>query len=163
MPAKNKEPTKAKAKSKAKPKAEALPSGRPTNYKPEYDTQVEKLCKLGATDKEIADFFDVSEQTVNTWKHKHPTFLESIKNGKVIADIMVSESLFKKATGYEQDNVKIFQFQGEPVVVPYTEKYQPDTTAMIFWLKNRQPGKWRDRQEVEHSGELKMPAIIITK
>lgn len=137
--------------------------GRPTDYRPEYDVQAEKLCKLGATDKEMADFFDVSESTLNLWKIKHVNFSESIRNGKLLADLSVTESLYKKATGYEQDAVKIFQFQGDPVVVPYTEKYQPDTTAMIFWLKNRQPGKWRDKQDVEHSGEIKMPAITIVK
>jgi hypothetical protein len=61
----------------------------------------------------------------------------------------VAEALYKKATGYEQETVKIFQFQGESVIVPYTEKIQPDTAAAFIWLKNRQGKQWRDKQELE--------------
>ena len=58
-------------------------AGRPTNYKKEYDEQAYKLCLLGATDKEMADFFNVKEQTINNWKKNHPSFFESIKRGKI--------------------------------------------------------------------------------
>lgn len=137
--------------------------GRPTLYKEEYCEQVRKLCLLGATDKEIADFFNIQESTLNLWKQKYPIFMESIKKGKDIADMNVAEKLYMKAIGYEQEAVKIFQFQGEEVIVPYIEKVQPDTTSAIFWLKNRQRDKWRDKQDVEHSGEIKMPSIVIGK
>lgn len=123
---------------------------RPTDYRPEYVDQAEKLCKLGATDKELGDFFDVSEQTINNWKNEHPEFFESIKKGKLLADAEVADKLFKRATGYSHRAVKIFNNQGEVIVEPYTEHYPPDTTAAIFWLKNRQPKNWRDKQEVEH-------------
>ena len=136
--------------------------GRPTEYKKEYDEQAEKLCKLGAIDVELADFFNVSEQTINTWKKKHPTFLESIKRGKEIADMEVANSLYKKATGYTTDDVKIFQYEGMPVKVPYIKEYQPDTTSIIFWLKNRRPDKWRDK--TEHDVNVnEIPEIKIVK
>jgi hypothetical protein len=136
--------------------------GRPTEYKKEYDEQAEKLCKLGAIDTELADFFNVSEQTINTWKKKHPTFLESIKRGKEIADMEVANSLYKKATGYTTDDVKIFQYEGMPVKVPYIKEYQPDTTSIIFWLKNRRPDKWRDK--TEHDVNVnEIPEIKIVK
>lgn len=125
-------------------------AGRPTDYRPEYVDQAEKLCKLGATDKELADFFDVNPDTIYEWKNKYPEFSESIKKGKDIADAEVADKLFKRATGYSHSAVKIFNNQGKVITAPYTEHYPPDTTAAIFWLKNRQPKKWRDKQEVEH-------------
>ena len=123
--------------------------GRPSKYKEEYAEQVYKLCLLGATDKELADFFEVSEQTVNTWKKDYPEFLESIKRGKNIADATVAEKLYHRAIGYEHPEDKIFCNQGEEVIVPTVKHYAPDPTAAIFWLKNRQPAKWRDKQEQE--------------
>jgi hypothetical protein len=126
-----------------------MPAGRPTLYKPEYVEQVYKLCLLGATDMEIADFFNVTEQTVNNWKESFPDFFESMKKGKLEADAVIAQKLFHRAAGYEHPEDQIFQFQGQPVIVPTTKHYPPDTTAAIFWLKNRQPDKWRDRQEIE--------------
>ncbi len=130
-----------------------MPAGRPSSYKPEYALQAEKLTKLGATDDQLADFFGVSQQTVNAWKNVYPEFLEALKLGKDEADKRVEQSLYKRALGYEQDAVKIFMPAGasEPIYAPYREKVQPDTTAAIFWLKNRKKSDWRDRQEVEHS------------
>lgn len=126
--------------------------GRPTKYNDKYPEQAYKLCLLGATDIDLAKFFEVEVTTVNNWKINHPEFFESIKNGKEIADAQVASRLFKKATGYEREEDKIFQFQGTPVVVPTEVHYQPDTTAAIFWLKNRQPSKWRDTQNIELTG-----------
>jgi hypothetical protein len=73
-----------------------------------------------------------------------------------MADAEVAEKLFKRATGYSHDAVKIFNDQGAPLQVPYTEHYPPDTTACIFWLKNRRPDLWRDKveQQLEHSGGI---------
>jgi hypothetical protein len=127
--------------------------GRPTKYKEEYSKQVYKLCLLGATDKDIADYFEVDESTINNWKNEHTEFFESIKRGKVDADATVAERLYNRAKGYDQKTDKIFQFQGEPVIVPTVEHVQPDTTAAIFWLKNRRPKEWRDKQEIETTGE----------
>jgi hypothetical protein len=135
------------------------PGGAPTKYKREYNAQVEKLCKLGATDAEIAEFFDVCEATVNNWKIKEPQFLESLKRGKMLADMNVAESLYKKANGYERNGVKVFQHQGNPVIVPYIEHYPPDTAAIMAWLNNRRPKQFRNKHEIEHSGELKVSRL----
>lgn len=124
--------------------------GRPSKYKPEYAELAYNYCLLGATDKTLAEFFDVSEQTINTWKQEHPDFLESLKNGKIEADARVANSLYRKAIGYEHAAVKIFNDQGAPMVVDYTERFAPDTTAAIFWLKNRQPALWRDTKDIDH-------------
>lgn len=127
--------------------------GRPSDYKQEYDDLAYKYCLLGATDKQLAEFFDTSEQTINAWKNAQPSFLESIKKGKQIADATVAEKLFHRATGYEHEAVKIVADakSGSQHIVPYTEHYPPDTTAAIFWLKNRQRDNWRDKSDVDHT------------
>jgi hypothetical protein len=121
--------------------------GRPSAYRPEYDAQAYQFCLLGATDHNLASAFGVTEQTINNWKHAHPSFLESLTRGKDIADGRVAESLYRRATGWEHDAVKITydaKTRGH-AVFDYVEKYPPDTTAAIFWLKNRQPALWRDK------------------
>lgn len=143
-PPKRKKPEKPKVET---PKAER---GRPSSYRPEFAVQAEKLCKLGATDPELADFFEVSVTTVRNWMRVHPDFLAALK-GKDEADDRVERSLYQKAIGYEHDAVKIFQVNGEPLIVPYRERVAPDTTAAIFWLKNRRPEQWRDVNKHEHT------------
>ena len=133
-----------------------MPAGRPSAYQPEFAKQATTLATLGATDIEIADFFDVDVRTVYRWKHDYPEFCQALKAGKDAADDRVERSLYMKAIGYEQEEVKIFMPAGAaaPVYAPYRAKIAPDTTAGIFWLKNRRSQEWRDKQEVEHSGNV---------
>lgn len=131
-------------KGKEKPKAK---TGRPTKYRVEFVAQAAKLCTLGATDEQLADFFGVCEQTINGWKKKHPAFLESINSAKLDLDASVERSLYQRATGYSHPEDKIFNNNGEPLIVPTRKEYPPDPTSMIFWLKNRQPDKWREKNE----------------
>lgn len=121
-------------------------TGRPTDYKQEYDSDAVKLCQLGATDKQIADFFEVSEVTLNAWKQKHPRFLKSLRAGKLLADANVGNSLYQRALGYSHKAVKVFCQDGQTIEHEYVEHYPPDTVACIFWLKNRRPDLWRDNQ-----------------
>jgi len=130
--------------------------GRPAKYKPEYAEQAGKACLLGYTDAELAQKFDVDERTINRWKKDYPKFCQSLKKGRDIADEEVSRRLYERAMGYEVKEDVIFQYKGEPVIVPTTKKYPPDPTSMIFWLKNRQRSKWRDKQDMEHSGEVNL-------
>lgn len=124
--------------------------GRPSKFKEEYANQAYKLCLLGSTDKDMANFFDTSEQTINQWKKDYPEFLESIKRGKEIADATVAEKLYHRAIGYEHEDIQFATFQGEITDREiYIKHYAPDPTAAIFWLKNRQRDKWRDKQEIE--------------
>lgn len=83
------------------------------------------LYAKGKTDKQVARIVGVCEKTVNNWKGKHPRFLQSLKESKQIADDLVEASLFNRATG--------------------ADGHRPDTTAQIFWLKNRQPKQWREK------------------
>lgn len=123
--------------------------GAPSKFRPEYIQQGYQLALLGLTDAEMGKVWGVSEQTVNAWKIAEDGFLESINLGKDSADSVVANRLFKRATGYSHPAVKIFNDQGMPLTVEYTEHYPPDTAACIFWLKNRQKARWRDKQEVE--------------
>lgn len=144
-----------------------MPAGRPTDYRKEYNEQVEKLCKLGATDKELADFFEVSESTINLWKINEPGFSESIKNGKEKADSNVAERLYQRAMGYEHDDVHILTVSdgsgaGSHVEkVPIRKYYPPDSVAAIFWLKNRKPDKWREKVIQSFEGDLPPQRIEI--
>jgi hypothetical protein len=121
---------------------------RPSKYKSEFCEQALKLCRLGAIDKELADFFEVSEVTLNAWKKEYPEFLKSLKDGKELADAEVADKLFKRATGYSHEDTVVNTYQGVVILTPITKHYAPDTTACIFWLKNRRPDLWRDKTEV---------------
>lgn len=138
-----------KSKVAAKPRRKG---GRPSSYRPEYARQAEKLCELGATDAQLANFFGVTEQTINNWKTDHPEFFESLKGAKIKADAVIEKALFQRANGYSYPDVHVSNYQGEVTLTPITKHYPPDPTSMIFWLKNRQPSRWRDRQELAHSG-----------
>ena len=132
---------------------------RPTKYKPEYNEQVYKLCLLGATDKELADFFNVSEQTINAWKEKDTEFLESLKRGKDDADYTVADSLYQRAKGYTTSEDRIL----DGGVVTLKKDVPPDTTACIFWLKNRRPKHWRDKQEIGLDTDIKIEYVNVSK
>ena len=123
--------------------------GRPTKYKPKFTEEARKLCLLGATDKDLANFFGVTEKTINNWKESHEEFLQSLKKAKDELDATVVRRLFERATGYEHPEDKIFQYEGRTLIQPTIKHYPPDTTACIFWLKNRQPDKWRDKSEID--------------
>jgi hypothetical protein len=137
-----------------------MPPGQPTLYRKEYAKQAKKLARLGATDIQLADFFDVSVRTIVQWKITHEEFSRSLKGGKDELDANIEQSLYHRAMGFERDSVKIFlNKQGEPVTVPFREVVPPDTTACIFWLKNRQKDRWRDKTEVENSGSVGVQLI----
>lgn len=128
----------------------AVPTrGRPTLYLVAYAEQARRLALLGLTDAEMAAFFGVDERTINRWKQAHPDFCQSIKDGKADADAKVAEALYKRAVGYSYPDTHISNYQGTITVTPITKHYPPDSTSMIFWLKNRQRDKWRDRVETD--------------
>ena len=135
--------------------------GRPTAYQDTFAAQAEKLCRLGATDSEIADFFDVSTRTVYRWKLDHEDFCQALKAGKEEADARVERGLFQKATGFEYVEEQAIKVKLGPneerIEVVEVRRYSPtDTTAAIFWLKNRRSADWRDKVETVHSGSVEL-------
>jgi hypothetical protein len=145
--------------SKSDDVTEAKPVGRPSLYKPEYITQAAKLCDLGATDQELADFFEVHVATLNRWKLEFPEFCASIRAAKENADERVERSLYQMATGYEYTEqqaikIKLEQYKEEVEVVDVLRHKPAETPAAIFWLKNRRKDTWRDKVEQEHSGTI---------
>lgn len=128
------------------------PGGRPTDYREEYNELAYKFCLLGAEDKDLAKMFDVDESTINNWKKVYPEFFESIKKGKDIADANVADRLYQRAMGYTHPELVTATFQGKITDKLIVDKhYPPEPAAAIFWLKNRQRGRWKDKIEQELS------------
>ena len=134
---------------------------RPTKYRPEFAEQAVKLCRLGATDDELADFFGVTTRSINNWKRDHPGFFQSLKAGKILADAEVADKLFKRATGYEHADVHVSNYQGVITLTPVTKVYPADTTAAIFWLKNRQPKMWKAQPDETQTPEAPAPVKVV--
>lgn len=125
--------------------------GRPTKYKVEYAKQAKILCEKGFIDTEIADFFGIAVSTLNLWKDAHSEFMESLKDGKRHSDDKVVEALYNKALGYKLTDVKEEIGDAGKKITTTTKQVAGDTSAQIFWLKNRQPEQWREKQEVKHT------------
>lgn len=139
------------------------PVGRPTKYDPNLLTQIEKICTLyGSTDEQLAQFLEVDVDTIYEWKKVYPEFSEVVRKGKDKFDTSnVESALLKRAIGYSHQAVKIFQHEGIPLEVPYTEHYPPDTKACEIWLNNRDPLRWKNKQEHEISGKDGAPIVPI--
>lgn len=149
-----------------------------TRYKPELNELAHNYCILGAMDEELAHFFSISVRTLSKWKKKYPDFQESIKTGKELADMKVAGSLYRKAIGYAyqevlSQTVKVpvcnsgmdGTFSAETsksfeIIKVTTKEIIPDTRAQIFWLKNRQPKRWKDKQEVVDKSAVEKKAVI---
>jgi hypothetical protein len=127
--------------------------GRPTSYKAEYAKQAAKLCALGATDEQLADFFEVSVRQIHRWKLKYPGFYKSLSVGKDVADTNVERALYNRAVGYTYDSVEIRVVNNELIEVPVKEHVPPDTTAIIFWLKNRKRKHWQTNPDPFDDGD----------
>lgn len=115
---------------------------------------VRKCARMGLSDIELAKIAKVTERTWNNWKQAQPEFFQSLKNWKDEADNIVEASLYERAKGYSHPEDKIFIDNGQPIVVPTVKHYPPDTTACIFWLKNRKRAEWRDRTEVDNTHKI---------
>ena len=143
---------------------EAKSVGRPTKYKPEFAEQAYNYCLLGAKNTQLAEFFKVSESTLDKWMHEHEEFSGSVRQGREIADSEVALSMYQAAKGFEHKAIQFMNVKGEVQQHEYTKKYPPDMKAVALWLKNRQPELWRDKREVEvkHEGELKQVNVNMT-
>lgn len=125
--------------------------GRPTKFNADKLAHMKSLYEMGRTDKQVAAAVGVSHITLHNWKHSHPDFFSSLKDWKIQADKNVEVSLWQRANGYTAKEEKVFcdAKTGMLTTKMVDKHYPPDPTSMIFWLKNRQPQKWRDKREVE--------------
>jgi hypothetical protein len=141
--------------------------------------EIECWARDGLLEVEICKRLGVGLSTFAVYKNNNQELQETLKTGKEIADYRVEESLYKRALGYKFDEVT-----KEPVIqkgtdgIPLTDErgaviteltvtkivtkeVQPDTTAQIFWLKNRRPDKWRDKRDIEHSGGITLEDALM--
>lgn len=121
---------------------------------------VEAWARDGLIEEQIAKNLGVAYSTFREYKSKYPALMAALKKGKEVVDIEVENALLKRAKGYSYNEVTQELMRNpttganELVITKIVKKeVQPDTTAQIFWLKNRKPKEWRDKQEIEHSGE----------
>ncbi len=133
-----------------------MPGGRPSKYNKVDEKLLKKLYEAGLTDAQVANVIGVNRDTIFEWKKKHPEFSDTIKRGKGISDDKVEKSLFERATGYSHPDIHITNYQGTITKTKITKHYAPDPTSMIFWLKNRKPGEWRDKQEIDFTKPLEV-------
>ncbi len=148
--------------SEIKPKKSPKKNGRPTKYKKQYNEQARKLCLMGYTDAQLANFFGVAESTINNWKLDHTGFLESLKAGKEIADANVTASLYEKAIGYSCKDTKFATFEGKITdEQEYTKNYPPCPISIKYWLNNRQPERWREKVDQADGDETPIGKIQI--
>lgn len=135
--------------------------GRTTSYLPKYATQAKRACQAGFTEKEICELIGCSTGTLHAWKVAHVEFAEALKVGKGPADDRVEISLFHRAVGYSHPDVDIRVIDGQIVKTEIVKHYPPDTTAGIFWLKNRRKTDWRDKVDVGHGVEEGSPMAAL--
>ncbi len=135
---------------------------------PEGLTLLAGWARDGLTDEQIAKNMNISRSTLSEWKNKHSDILDTLKKNKDIVDYEVENALFKKTQGYNAKvlkNVKVKRVEYnengfknkeyEEIVEVYDEVHIPaDTTAQIFWLKNRKPDEWREKQDNDNREAL---------
>jgi hypothetical protein len=122
--------------------------GRPSKYYSNVEPKlllIEAWCRDGLTEAQICDNLDVSQESFIQYKKQFPELVEVLKKGKEVIDIMVENALLKAALGYEYEETK----ETADGFERSTKMAHPNTTALIFWLKNRKPQQWRDKQEVD--------------
>ena len=122
---------------------------------PEGLLKLEGWARDGLTDEQIAYNMGICRDTLIQWKKRYSDISDTLKKGKEVVDRQVENALLKRALGYKYTEVTKERTEGGFVVTKeVTKEVVPDTTAQIFWLKNRKPNEWRDKQNVELEGEI---------
>lgn len=121
-------------------------------------TLLECWARDGLTDEQIASNMNIHVSTLYSYQNKYSEISESLKKGKEVVDYEVENALLKRAMGYEY-----VETTRETKWNPSTEQFElveskkvtkhviPDTTAQIYWLKNRKPKQWRDKVDVDNT------------
>lgn len=136
-------PGKSKARQRAEENAAAEGRDLEGAYFPGFNTRAHEYCLLGATNDELAAFFNVSTPTIERWQVEHPKFRRAIIDGREAADGRVARALYRRATGMTVKKERAVVVRGELKTLMLKEELPPDTTAATMWLSNRQKGKWR--------------------
>lgn len=122
--------------------------------------QLEAWARDGLTDEQLAKKMEISTATLYNYKRDYLEILEALKRGKDIVDVEVENALLKRAKGYKYNEITQELTKNEDgemelaVTKVVTKEVIPDTTAQIFWLKNRRPDMWRDKKDVAVEGQL---------
>lgn len=133
----------------------AVDHGRPTKYSKDLDEITERLTLLGFTVEDLAKHLDVQVSTITLWRKKYPSFSAALNAGRLVADAGVVKSLYNRARGYTEIVTKVETDSDGNIIKTITEEkhFPPDTTAAIYWTKNRQPKYWRNSERVEAGDE----------
>lgn len=122
---------------------------------------IEGWARDGLTDEQVAHNMGIATGTLYRWKEEHSEICEALKRGKEVVDRLVENALLKRALGYEYEEVKEKYEMGVCTERTVTRKeVVPDTTAQIFWLKNRKPEEWRDKRQVEEHVEFESDGFL---
>lgn len=125
--------------------------------------EIEQMARDGYRDEDICKTLGVSRQTFYIWKQKYEDFAEALRKGKAVVDAEIENKLLDNARGYTfweetQELVKEMNKETGRVeevlkTVKRVKKHiKGDTVAQIFWLKNRMPNEWRDKNHLQLSG-----------
>lgn len=128
---------------------------------PEGLLLLEGWARDGLTDEQLAEKIGVSTSTLYDWKAKYSEISEALKKGKEVVDIQVENALLKRALGYEytEERIEVSEKDGRKVIQT-VKTVIPDTTAQIFWLKNRRPDRWRDKPIEKTSEDMEVKVVI---
>ena len=118
-------------------------------------TKLEAWARDGLTDEQVAKNIGINRTTLYDWKNRFPDIDNALKRGKEVVDIEVENKLLQKAMGFEYEETETWVEEVDGVQKKRIKKIKkmalPDTTAQIFWLKNRKPAEWRDKQHIEQN------------
>lgn len=129
-----------------------------THVKPKLDL-IAQWARDGAIERDIAKKLGVSESTFSGYKKEHPELMQTLTVNKEVADARVESALYKRAIGYEYDEVCTEVSPDGTKTKTTTKQVLPDVTAQIFWLKNRKPDRWKDKQDINIEGASKVEII----
>lgn len=130
-------------------------NGPKSTYNPDVHCNMAIVAgKAGMTDQEFADAIGISRSVLHEWRKNFPEFKKAFKGGKKYSDDKVVKSLFERALGYQYKETEIRETDKGVFEKTTIKQMAADPTSMIFWLKNRQPEKWRDRHEINLSGKI---------